>query len=294
MAGRRGFNLIELLVVIAIVTLLMSILMAGLSKARKMASHTAETAAAAQLNTAFVSYSTDHRDAVMPAYIPPAWAFRNHPNHFTVWDDVSSAGQQLEGPAAQPYPWRLAPYLNYDTRALIVDKQLWNTIRQLPKDSAAGGYGYQAGVALYPSFGINSTYVGGDYERGAFRDSPDRRPGRFYVSKASEPTFPAKLIIFTTARGDMRTNGEVVPGWFRVDAPYVLSEDGRRPVPWGTPYWDPEDSPAEYGWLDLRHSDKGIATHFDGHVESFTNREFRDMRRWSNEADAENWVPQPR
>jgi prepilin-type N-terminal cleavage/methylation domain-containing protein len=286
---RRGFTLIELLVVIAILTLLLSILVTSLSHIRKVAAQTREMAGGAQLTAAYLSYSNDNRDLVMPAYLKYDWAYPgSDPAHeFSVWDDLSGAGMRLEGDAILSYPWRLAPYLAYDTRALILDKELWGRIRGLSSDDG----NYQLGVARNPSFGMNGTYVGGDAERGGFQEAALRLHGRFYVTKTSEPTFPNRLLIFSTARGPSQADGQTAHGWYRVDAPVVLNADGSSREYWMIPYWDPDGMPGAYGWLDLRHSDKGVATHFDGHCELLTSRDFHDMRRWSNQADRANWEP---
>jgi hypothetical protein len=74
----------------------------------------------------------------------------------------------------------------------------------------------------------------------------------------------------------------------------VLNSDGTSPVFWQTQYWEPHGAAPAYGWLDLRHFDKAVVTHFDGHVESLTNPQLRDMRRWSDQADRADWVPTTR
>jgi hypothetical protein len=186
--------------------------------------------------------------------------------------------------------------VNYDTRALIGDKQLWDEIRSRNIDPPTGGSGYQRGVATNPSFGINGTYVGGDYERGGFRPAAYQRYGRFYVTKASEPIFPTKLIIFGTARGShIAGGGRIAPGWYRLEAPVGLNNSGTGTDLWSAPAsvpWDPNRPPADYGYTDLRHYKKMITTHFDGHVDALTYTQLRDMRYWSNQADRANWMPQ--
>jgi prepilin-type N-terminal cleavage/methylation domain-containing protein len=292
-----GFTLIELLVVIAIITLLLSILLPGLGQAKKIAAFTKESAGASQLNMAYLTYANDNRDALMPGFLKYSWA---HPgqdaqHQFWVYDDLSSAATRMEGTTIKRYPWRIAPYLNYDTRGLILDKNLWDEMKARPLDPPGGGSGYQRGVATHSSFGINGTYVGGDYEHGAFRDPVMRQRGRFYVQKASEPVFPTKLIIFGSARGRHIAGGNrVAPGWYRLEAPRGLSFSGTAAENWtalNTPTFDATRDPADYGYIDLRHFNKFIVTHFDGHTEALSYRQARDMRRWSNEADREDWVP---
>ncbi len=290
----RGFTLIELLVVIAIVMLLISILLPGLGQMKKIAAFTKETAAASQLNMAYLTYSNDNRDNLMPGFLDYAWAHPGDPAHqFWVYDDLSNASVRMEGTTIKRYPWRLAPYLNYDTRALIGDKQLWDEIRRRPIDAPTGGSGYQRGVATHPSFGINGPYVGGDYERGAFRPTVARQFGRFYISKASETIFPTRLIIFGTARGvHIDGSGRIAPGWYRLDAPVTVR--GTSTSAWTAPnpaVYDEAQAPLKYGYIDLRHFKKMITTHFDGHVDALKYPQIRDMRNWSNQADRSDWTP---
>lgn len=80
---------------------------------------------------------------------------------------------------------------------------------------AAGGvtnqYGsdfFQAAIAYHPAFGMKSTYVGGDYNNGAFGyadfapgGNPNAAGGRFYVSRVDEARFPSTLITFVSSQG---------------------------------------------------------------------------------------------
>lgn len=64
----HAFTLIELLVVISIVGLLMGILLPALGLARKTARATACLSNLRQMGTGLVSYSNDHKEAVIPSY----------------------------------------------------------------------------------------------------------------------------------------------------------------------------------------------------------------------------------
>ena len=53
--------------------------------------------------------------------------------------------------------------------------------------------------------------------------------------------------------------------------------------------WDPLKPPSYWGNLDARHFKKVSTTSFDAHVEMQNLEQLRDMRRWSNYANTENW-----
>ncbi len=64
--GRPGFTLIELLVVVAIISLLMSVLLPALGRAREMARQANCGANMHHLGIAWDMYATDHKGVVMP------------------------------------------------------------------------------------------------------------------------------------------------------------------------------------------------------------------------------------
>ncbi len=66
--SRRGFTLIELLVVIAIIAILAAILFPVFAQAREKARQTACMSGIKQLGLAFLQYSQDYDETLMPAY----------------------------------------------------------------------------------------------------------------------------------------------------------------------------------------------------------------------------------
>jgi prepilin-type N-terminal cleavage/methylation domain-containing protein len=298
--GRAAFTLIELLVVISVIAVMIGILLPALAKARKSGLQVRESAALKQVCVAYTVYSQDNRGALLPGYLPPEWTIPgvDPEREFKVrYNGQDSTNQsRLYGSVAQRYTWRLAPYLNYALDGIIVDKQLRTEYLSLP-DQPSSRTSFQWAFASCPSFGINSTFVGGDARRGGFFQPSLSRWGKFYVTKFDEPAFPDRLLVFATSRGYHAVNGTtVVPGRHRIEGPWRASrEPGQVPIftPWAAPEgpFDPGRTPTTYGHLDFRHFKRVLITTFDGHVEPLGIEDMRDMRRWSNKATKPDWRP---
>lgn len=297
--ARTAFTLIELLVVISIIALLMGIVLPALSKARKTGAQVRESAALRQCVLAYSVYAMDHRGALLPGYAPLEWVAPGADPARMLRAMSSDGGDaaRLYGSVARRYAWRLAPYLGYSHEALVVDKRLRSEFSELP-DRPFTRDGFQWAFASSPSFGLNTTYVGGDSRRGGFNQPALARWGKFYVTSLDDPQFPDRLLIFATSRGYHPMNRErVIPGRHRIEGPWQASrETGQVPTfsPWEAPAgpFDPGRTPSTYGHVDYRHFNKAIVGMFDGHVEPLSLDDLRDMRRWSNQATGPNWRPQ--
>ena len=293
MRTRPAFTLIELLVVIAIIGILVSIALPALGRVRRSGYQVRESAAIRQLGLAYAVYAQDNRAAVLPGYTLSEWV--DPGGELAVFSGESSA-TRLYGSVARRYTWRLAPYLNYSLEALVADRRLRAEFTALP-DRPATRDGFQWAFATSPSFGINSTWVGGDARRGAFYAPSTATWGKYYVTRFDEPRFPDRLLIFATSRGYHPIDGvTVIPGRHRIEGPWQASHvTGEIPTfaPWEAPDgpFDPGQTPRTYGHLDFRHFNRVVTTMFDGHVEALTLDDIRDMRRWSNQADAADWHP---
>ncbi len=296
---RRAFSLIELLVVIVVIGVLLSIGLPALSKARKTGEQVREASALRQTSLAYTAYASDNRSALLPGYVPSEWVLPgvDPALEIKVFAGESGSATRLYGTVARRYTWRLASYLAYAREAIVVDKSLRADFARRP-DSPGTRDGFQWAVASSPSFGINSTYVGGDSRRGGFFQPSIARWGKFYVTRIDEPQLPSRLLIFATARGDHPIDGSpVVPGRHRIEGPWRTSrETGQVPTftPWAAPRgpFDAGRSPSTYGHLDFRHFGKMLLTTFDGHVEAIGADDAWDMRRWSNQATSADWRPQ--
>ncbi|MBL8761477.1 MAG: type II secretion system protein [Phycisphaerae bacterium] len=294
--GRRGFTLIELLVVIAVIALLMGILLPTLASARRTAQAAKELVGVKQLGTAYTLYAQDNKSALLPGYLRGSWA-RADRRKFMVYDNPNNASEEsrLTGSVIRPYPWRLMPYMNYAYPSVIVDKALLATA-QSASDGKKDGRAFHRVMARHPSFGLNSTYVGGDAHRGAYYAPSLARWGAFYVTRLDQVIFPSRLMVFASSRGVLRdSGGQKVPGYHRLDGPWRATPTSNSVpafVKWNAPSRFDADLPTTtYGHLDFRHDGKTVAVSFDTHAERLSLEQMGDMTRWANKATDRDWHP---
>ena len=123
--GRGGFTLIELLVVISIISILISILLPALGKAREASRTIACANNEHQVGIAMHSYATNHRDTL------PHGGRSGDPDndHQTCWDDLLSSYLGKNYPA-----WQQNPY-GVGWQGYKLDSPM--TILQCPSDSTA-------------------------------------------------------------------------------------------------------------------------------------------------------------
>lgn len=278
----RAFTLVEVLVVIAIVGLLAAITLPVLARSRDAARTARDQKAGVQLITAYHLYANDHRGSLMPGYATSAMTSAgSDAGKLIVADD---AGSRIYGVTARRYPWRIAPYLDYNFLGLY-DPAI------LERYKARADFQYV--VSLSPAMGINADYVGGKGEPGlAFNPAALAQYGRFYITRADEARAADKLIVFATSRG-VDPDGGTMPGYHEIAAPALT-------VPrWtGGSAWTPDESPEAFGHLDLRAgrgpSARAATTMIDGHGELLGLDDLRDMRRWANGAARPDWVLSPK
>ena len=272
---RRGFTIVELLTTIGAIVLLIAIVIHAATAAKTGADRATESVAARTLGVAWTTYATDHRGAILPGY---AEGFRAR-GADGEWIDT-----QTVPVAAKRWPLRLAPYLGHDLASFYSGPEADRVaeLADAPSDEALYA------VSAYPSFGLNSVFVGGDENHGGFSPIFEQTFGRFYATRLSTVRHPDRLTVFATSRTDEAApgvTGDIREGFFRV-----------LPPSWASPLWsdvyDPED-PASAGFLSPRHAQHGddvaITTTVDGAVSTATIDELRDMRRWSDQATSADW-----
>ena len=275
---KKGFTLIELLMVIAIIAILSSILVAGISRVRGAAHLADATSSARAIITAFLLTASDNNGQYMMGYGDAGQTLR--PNGFP---PILSSQEH-----ARRYPWRLVPYLSDSAEVLYVGEN-----RNFFKESA-GNSAYH--TSLYPSFGINSIFVGGHYDgrKHSPNFTPSQRsrdktkfPNRFWVLRPADAVEPAKMIVFASSISDTDGDGKA-SGYFKVTPP-------KSPL---SPTWGPYKGvtdPGSMGNVSLEYGGGALVANLDGSVTVLDEEDLRDMRRWSNQAafysdkDFNNW-----
>jgi prepilin-type N-terminal cleavage/methylation domain-containing protein len=282
--GGRAFTLIELLVVIAIIGLLIAMLLPTLGRARMLARQTRELAAAKQTMAAFTLYANDNKGLVLPGYLPRTMVN----TRMQVMDDI---GEQVRGEEAQRYPWRLAPYFNFDFRGLYPEDKLLRELQGRRAEYPQYGVDYRYVVSLYPSLGMNVAFIGGSERHGGFDRNFLQLFGRRYIVRIEDAARPSQLIAFASARAEATepvTDLGQPEGFFRVESPYFDRDSGRR---WGTAYEASTTQPGENsGFVSLRYAGKGVVANLDSHAEMLGWDEVQDMRRWCDSATRPDWT----
>ena len=273
-----GFTLVELLVVIAILAGILAALLPIISRARVASERAREIAAARTLTGAWSQYAMDSNGTLLPGYKSglPAYDANRNP-----------IAQQTIGVAASRWVWRLAPYIGHDVRGLFVGDHE-RVLREL-EITDISNYLYQTSV--FPSFGLNSVWLGGDENFGGYNSAFLATFGKFYATRLSEINQPATMVVFGSARGQESAPGSgspiegVAEGYFRIRSPWF---DVRT---WASAY-DAGD-PASWGNLSARNGGEIVTGFADGHAESRAPESLDDMRLWAPGADAKEWKLTP-
>lgn len=331
----RAFTLIELLIVIAIIALLISILLPALAQARELARMLREQVAAQQAAITQQTYSTDSRDGLMVGYINWTWA---HPPllqiQFMPPDPTSNPGFVMEDNVIKIWPWRALGYSDQPADIMMINRRAYESFRVRSRnpdrvDNAirsnvyVSNQTFQAAIAMHPTFGLNTVFVGGNFRFGSFqggtksfmgRAANHRTAGnRWVVSRLDQVRFSSSLMHFSSARSvdtastssfgnfgwggapvPWSSSATIVPGHHSVMPP----NSSTFPITGGTAtnwvasnLFKAEERPENWGFVDARYFRKAVVGFLDGHVEVRKIEDMRDMRIWSNAANAPNWVP---
>jgi prepilin-type N-terminal cleavage/methylation domain-containing protein len=272
-----GFSLIELLVVLVIISFLMAMTLPALSRARSVGRQVVALSAMRQLMLGYTTYQLDHGGRVPLGYCPAT--VDGSPVTVTLSSGhvlPLSSGNALP---VMRYPVRLVPYVS-DAWAI-----LYNHTQPIappePGDSDASVWSKAYHLSTNPTFGMNTTYVGGDLNFGGFGSAPTfrRNLGQHVVFSEQEVRTPSRLIVFADAklRGAGVHDGST--GYHRVTPPIA---SGRR---WRAvnDRFDLVDT-GIVGLPEGRHLDAAVTGFFDGHASSLRPSTLDDMTLWANNA----------
>ncbi len=270
--ARNGFTVTELLVVIGLIALLVVLIVPAANRARRAAVRASEMALARQVVQAWIAYATDQQGQLIPGFKSGLPAYE--PSGAVIPVDTFGGGATI----AARWPWRLAPYFSADMRALYVGEH-----GEFFSRLANGDHGEMLYLAsLYPSFAMNTTWVGGDSERMGFQPqtlpSGARNPlARFYVSRLAGFAHPSRVTVFISSRTAATLDGTITQGYFRAESPWFVQSQ------WAARY-DPEN-PVSCGNVSARFGDEAIVASADGAVAAVAIETLRDMRRWADQAN---------
>ncbi len=267
-SDRTGFTLIELLVVIAIIALLIGILLPSLGKARDSARRTLELSAAKQLMLGYSQYTLDSRGELLPVYSAtsgsnavdfPFWSADVYNDLGTkIWD--AGLGRTPPGwtgsPAVTGYPWRLAPYFDYQVEGALLINEQARILHEFDR-SNLDELVYTYNTNLAPSLGMNAA-IGGlpsfSFADSGFPGIPSIGEG-FGLTKIeteNQVAAPSAFMVFCSARNA----GQAGAGGF-------LFEEGYFAVsPTNTRY--NELDVGSFGNIDLRWDGRSVVALMDG------------------------------
>ncbi len=288
-----GFTLIELLVVIAIIALLIGILLPALGKAKVTAMAVREQSGMRQTMLAYTMYAQDNRDNLLLGF-PNRDMYASMVRRGSDPKDFNN--EPLGWTIGARYPWRLISYFDGNFEGLYQDERVVESLSDAigSESGSAADHRMRYVISLYPSFGLNSYFLGGGAPGDPipFSDTGRRLFGKFYITKMYAAKRPSNLMAFSSAR-DI-ASPSFLPGYGRVEGsfivkpPYLYSTSGRQ---WELEYDELSETPEQNaGRVSLRYNGKGIAGMLDGHADQWGWDEFNDMRHWSNDATSADWM----
>lgn len=271
MRHARAFTLIELLVAIAIIAILVGVLLPSLAGAQKAAATSQALAASRTLMQAYITYSGDYSELVLPAHLTPGQAQATG-----VRDEF---GNLIEPPVSQRWVYRLGPYFDHGWAGTTHVGDRARMLRDFEELIAEGGtenWSYQ--VSVFPSFGINHRYMGGDFRRRDWIDA------RHHITRLGQALSPTSLIVFASARFNVA--GQSYHGYVDVthpplDAVFKESDETTGPA-------------TAFGNVHPRYTRSAAIGWLDGHASLLEADHITDRRLWSDpaaRADDARWEP---
>lgn len=253
-----AFSMVELLVVVAILGSLIAVSGAAYQKAMGKVSMAAEISAGKNLIQSYHLAATEHDGRLLFSRDPGAAGVLN----------AKGQPMGMSEPRSR-YPFRLAPYFNYQMEGTILVGR--NEAQIIKIMGGASGPMYDYGLSIFPAMGINRYLVGGS-----------RLPG------PEEEIQFARECVRTTAQADKSVLVFVSAGVDDVDGyEYVIAPQGPAGR-WSGDGWTKDSAPNNFGHVDARFDGKAVAVFLDGSVKALSIDELRDMRLWSRNAALAN------
>lgn len=266
-----GFTLVEVLVALGIIGVLLGILVPALASLRSSAVKMEEMGAASQVIAAYIMRADDNDGRLMPGVGWTGVVLDANGRQINDADFVDPP--EFIGPSSR-YPWRLAPYLDYQFRSLFLNSQA-HALEAVEQDDYLAYVDY---VSRYPSFGLNGFWVGGNSPE--MLANPDLLLyNDSTVYSMTEANRPDRLLVFASSRSWDPDEGAEVEGGHTVCSPIDQYVDGMT--------LDCE------GVVSFRHGGEAVCAFMDGHAAGKDENELLDMRYWSNDATRPDWPQDP-
>jgi type II secretory pathway pseudopilin PulG len=238
----KAFTLVESLVVVCVIGILLGVGLPVLSKSLDAGKKVKEVSAIKNLITAYNLYSSDNNNLLIKSYDLNGTAF-----------DIN--GRQIGGEESHEshrWPWRLAPYFNYDFYGCTLVNEAARYIKK------QGGLTQTYLVSVLPSFGLNIYLGGNDYEGMQYQNR--------IASSLVQVTRPSQTIAFVSSRS--MAVGERFEGFYYVDVPKNKSK------------YDPRSNPKSTGYISARYSGNAIVAFLNGNVSILEYHELTDSKKW--------------
>jgi prepilin-type N-terminal cleavage/methylation domain-containing protein len=224
----KAFTIIELLVTVSIIGLLVGLGVPALNSSLNYGKKAKEIAALKSLIASYNFYSADNNNKLLKSY------------------DLNGAAYDINGNPiggedsheAHRWPWRLAPYFNYNFYGVSHVNEVESYIK------SQGGLTQTYLVSVIPSFGLSINCGGNDYEA--------RKSNTLIASNINHVAKPSQFIAFVSSRS--MAAGYKYEGFYYVEHPKSLAK------------YDHKSNPKSTGYISARYNSQAVVAFLGGNV----------------------------